>query len=147
MYTKFSCTVCDYRSKMKHHVDVHIKQKHENMPAKVNNCETCTFCLKGMDHLKCQAKRVYTKSGHFSCESCDFQTNIRQCLAIHDDVRHKNIKKYECPVCLCKTYSSARIKTHMKSKHRNITVINNCCIRNIHIVAALSQYQDEILQL
>ena len=58
-------------------------------------------------------------SGKYVCDKCEYTTDKRWNMNLHNDSVHLKITRYKCSVCDYARYQRPEITAHIKSKHRN----------------------------
>ena len=56
----------------------------------------------------------------FRCEQCDFQTNFKNSLKTHINMKHNQFKEFECNDCSYAVNKKSQLENHIKSVHQKI---------------------------
>ena len=130
---KYACSLCEYKSFYKPHVERHQNRKHANSNKKVLRIG-CTFCEQNIDHsihsnsqekppkTNSQGKPKKTKShgrarrSNCSGEDCNYNSSSHH-YKEHYEKFHMKLLRYFCKLCDYKNYSKTVVKTHLKDNH------------------------------
>ena len=63
--------------------------------------------------------RVRNFSGEFECAKCEFKTNSKQSLKVHEDSIHNGVR-YPCEHCEYKATQKSSLNRHVKNRHSTL---------------------------
>lgn len=124
----YACTLCDFATKKKGLLKVHINTVHYNM--KVYSCDLCKFISIQKGNLQAHVRTVHTKERNFACEFCEYRAGTKGILKTHVKNRHSHSAAgghkqqqfvmgppYECPCppCPFRTAKKALLKHHART--------------------------------
>ena len=126
---KFKCTYCDYSSRTKNYLTLHIRRKHEEVNPV--NCPWCGAYVKLLDkHLKekqCNIPEEERKvKEKYPCQLCEKTFTFKQGLNTHMKTIHEKIKDFHCKLCDYKTYGKSNLYIHVKRMHEGRPLKESC---------------------
>ena len=123
----FKCAKCDRTFKRLHHLQDHMKLKHE---PKGFQCDICylEFALKR--DLKKHKSAVHAKIKKYQCNFCDEQFAYTHVLAVHKKKNHLKVKDVKCEYCDEMFYFISDKNMHVKTGHLEIFDIFTCTFCN-----------------
>ena len=105
------CNTCDYRTKYKTNLNVHIEAKHEGVKYKCIQCDYTGTKYGLKDHGRAKhGGKLYV------CELCDYATSYVSALSSHKKAQHEGVT-YQCDLCDNKFKWRIGLKTHRETKH------------------------------
>lgn len=107
------CKLCKVTHNKTYDLEQHIKSTHADETYPYSKCANCSRTFLSNQHLA-QHKEIHTDK--YACKECGKRhTNIQR-LQIHVDTTHSEVKPYDCPICITKSYkSSTALRQHMTS--------------------------------
>ena len=103
----FNCDNCDYKTDKDIYLRKHIVRNHSK---NVVQCDFCKFRTPFEVTLRIHIIRFHPL---LQCESCDFQTNIKDKMSEH----HRNIHPFTCKHCEFSTIFEYSMKLHVCEAH------------------------------
>ena len=121
----YSCTVCDFKTKYKKNLTMHMESKHSELN---NNfeCEQCGSNFTQKRNLTRHIRKVHGKADSFPCEFCEFKTKFEYNLGRHKDEKHEirglgtgvsGRLMYSCKRCDFTTFDQNLMYTHNSTTH------------------------------
>ncbi|UYV80937.1 hypothetical protein LAZ67_19002220 [Cordylochernes scorpioides] len=104
----FKCEQCDYRTAIKRSLKLHIYKHTGNEPFK---CEFCDYRTTQMCSLKSHTY-LHTGNAPFQCEQCGYKTTLKCNLKAHLST-HTGLKPFDCQYCDYKTALKSDLKRHL----------------------------------
>nr|XP_034837830.1 RE1-silencing transcription factor-like [Maniola hyperantus] len=84
----FTCEFCNYKCKLRHSLNLHM-QKHRNIRV---NCDLCDSKFNNSDDLYSH-KKIHVEENSFACDLCEYETgdsvSFEQHMGTHTEVRIK----------------------------------------------------------
>ena len=97
---RYKCSACLHISYLKRTLQIHVKRKHKDDTCRIIKIG-CSPCENNLAHEFCErSKKHKTQNGKLKCSECDFTSNLQRKLTVHNEVVHKNLKRYKCSACL-----------------------------------------------
>ena len=120
----FQCHLCVLDFEREVGLKIHLRSKHNEYtllddPVTSEYTLDCDRCGKKYEKV-CQL-RLHKKLTHdkvedaYSCELCDFKTNLKSNLKYHVELKHLN-KTFTCTVCDFSGKTTFSLKAHIKGK-------------------------------
>ena len=113
---KFKCSECDYKSKRKSHLRVHVLGVHEGARF---HCDICTFS-SGFQSALIEHKRTKHTRYQLKCQTCFRIFGSSGALKNHMKVIHRVIEgpgNFECQKCDYKATHAGYLREHMTRSH------------------------------
>ena len=136
---RFSCNVCDFKSFYKNYVKRHVLKVHDiekdtkNFINKIGGdikseekkqkqklryqCYECEASFRTRSGRCIHRKTKHGISKQFSCEDCNFSTNLKYRLRNHVDFHHNGVIRFMCNLCDYKSYYKLYVKKHQACSH------------------------------
>ncbi|TRY80858.1 hypothetical protein TCAL_02984 [Tigriopus californicus] len=116
----YACTICDFGTKQKGLLKVHINSVHYKM--KTFKCELCKFVSIQKGNLRAHMLTVHEKARNFPCDFCEYRAGTKGILKTHVQNRHLKLEKeaFECQLCPYKALRKSHLKQHMAHDHRSV---------------------------
>lgn len=106
-----ACKLCKVSHKKTHDLQQHINAAHANETYPYSECAHCSRPFLTNQHLA-QHKEIHTDK--YACKECGKRHTTIQRLQIHTESMHSDVKPYDCPICITKSYkSSMALRQHM----------------------------------
>lgn len=95
--------------------------KHNIFRKYLSSTESTKALNENQSVVKYQLKKIYNVVGKkHKCEQCPYQTNDQHDLKKHQ-LRHANIKPFECTTCKKRFTQKGHLKLHVKNQHVAVT--------------------------
>ena len=107
----YKCQQCDYQTKQKSHVQLHINSKHKGI---LYPCQQCDLQVASQNSLQRHIKSKH-EGFKYPCQQCDLQTTSLFHLKHHVQSKHEGIK-YKCQQCDYQSGYPNKLNAHIKSK-------------------------------
>ena len=105
------CKNCDYRTKFKANLNVHMEVKHKKVKYECSQCDYTGSKYGLKDHGRAKhGGKLYI------CELCDYATSYESALSSHKKAQHEGVT-YQCDLCDQKFNWRSGLKTHRETKH------------------------------
>lgn len=116
----FTCEHCDYKSRYRCTLKLHVKVIHKRGEAEQFSCEYCSFVSYNKSNLSRHMK-VHENRSPFKCKLCDNKTFHgkpsldHHILKFHSEISSHLItsKIHQCELCSYKTTSMSHMKQHV----------------------------------
>ena len=116
---KFGCSKCSRTSLLMGDIKRHMRRRHKE--AKVISFD-CKLCVNRTNHLNCNTQlQSETGKGDLSkdvkCKTCNFFSDKKSKIKLHERVVHQKIKQSSCKMCDYKCFKNYSMRRHMNLKH------------------------------
>lgn len=118
----FKCSECGMSFSLKHQLNRHLKS-HSSLPIKLLECATCNKPFSKVELLRVHCAIEHQGPIAFSCDKCDYSTNIKKDYNRHKKRVHSK-KLYCCPLC-SENFTTWTALTQHKKEHKNISIEND----------------------
>ena len=141
---KYGCSICDYKSYFRSSVKNHIEKLHVttngqlyiinlgNGGSEINQeesnncfnfkCTLCSFHTSNKSYFN-NHEKLHNDNTDLSklinCPSCEFQTMKYSNLNQHKRIQHFKEKRFNCSICVFKSYFSRHVSSHIKANHKD----------------------------
>ena len=110
-----NCTICDYTTSHKGHLNFHIKSVHEGK--KPHKCTICDYSSSRKETLNQHIKSVHEGKKPHKCSICDYSTSSNGNLKKHIEAVHEGKRPHKCSICDSTFSTKGNLKQHIKSTH------------------------------
>ena len=108
----YTCNKCEFRSTRSEEIKEH---KSKNHPLVKHKCKFCEFETSHENQLEKHTRTNHNAPEH-PCDACSYQAIHRNDLQRHQKTMHA--KPLKCRLCDFETMHSDNIKTHIRESHR-----------------------------
>lgn len=120
---EYSCHFCDFKSKTKYALSVHVKKHKENIPkASSKSVYACTECNKTFSQscgLQLHMKR-HRNERDFACPHCEYKAYTKVDLSRHQTI-HTGERNKICEFCGKAFAKDSTLRDHVKAIHERKT--------------------------
>ena len=122
--SNYYCSVCKTGVYFKYNLNNHRNKKHEGT-AKILKIG-CSLCDNEDEHEVCDTEGDWSVgntvqregdrkcySGRHKCEECEYRSNCKQKVKVHQDTQHIGLVRFSCSSCDFKNYRKNAVQSHI----------------------------------
>ena len=154
----YECQLCGMKYSGKSQLSVHIKRKHSEDPAKINDNKDQLNVESGFEikhetqesmsksDLNKHVESDHEESKPFKCKICDYKSATKGNLKRHIEGVHEGIKPFKCTICGFEYSEKRYLSKHIESVHEGIKPINQNSVLTDKIVinTTLNDYNTNV---
>lgn len=130
------CKLCKATHTKTADLERHIQVDHRDQSYPYTQCADCPRTFLSKSHLD-QHKAIHTDK--YACQECGKRHTSIQVLQTHVERAHSDVRRYDCPVCINKSYKTAvslrqHMATHSHGKKYVCEFCNKGFVRKDHML-------------
>ena len=112
---RFSCTECEYKTNNQNALAKHHRAHAGEKPF---GCPECGIMMTTKSGLSMHIRTIHLKELRFSCELCDYKTNLKGSMEWHEAKHMGTMKANECGKCGVVFGDKIKYNNHMVTVHK-----------------------------